>query len=313
MYQLNQRMIFVFLLSSGCKEMPAEEKEVQQQTEEAEPAGPSPEGVQTFEHGGLERKYFLHWPDDLPQGAPLVFVMHGYTGSASGIKDYSGMDEVADANGFAVCYPKGTSDQWDNNFFNVGYEFHSEQTVDDLAFVQDLAAELGAVYGLSETNVFATGMSNGGDMSYYLACEASETIKAVAPIAGTMMEHIYNSCAPERPMPIFEVHGTEDDVTYWEGDLADVDGWGAYMDIPTIIDFWADVNGLDQFESTELPDTDTSDGSEVVFDRHWGDSTSNEVWLYRVEGGGHDWPGPWGNGDINTSEEVWRFFSQYVE
>jgi len=39
---------------------------------------------------------------------------------------------------------------------------------------------------------------------------------------------------------------------------------------------------------------------------------NNEVWLYKVVNGGHEWPGAWGNMDINAGEEVWNFFSQYL-
>ena len=45
---------------------------------------------QTFEYGGVERTYYLDLPADLATGAPLVFVLHGYGGSAWGIRNYSG-------------------------------------------------------------------------------------------------------------------------------------------------------------------------------------------------------------------------------
>ena len=47
-------------------------------------------------------------------------------------------------------------------------------------------------------------MSNGGDMSYRLACEASSTFRAIAPVAGLIMQDIYDSCNPENPVPLFE-------------------------------------------------------------------------------------------------------------
>mgnify|MGYP003318786819 CR=1 FL=1 len=42
------------------------------------------------------------------------------------------------------------------------------------------------------------------------------------------------------------------------------------------------------------------------------DNQSNEVWLYTVYGGGHTWPGAWGNMDISASEEIWSFFKKYL-
>jgi hypothetical protein len=34
------------------------------------------------------------------------------------------------------------------------------------------------------------------------------------------------------------------------------------------------------------------------------------VWLYTVDGGGHDWPGADGNMDISASREAWIFFEE---
>ena len=146
-----------------------------------------------------------------------------------------------------------------------------------------------------------------------LACQASDVFKAVAPVAGMILQSIYDTCTPENPMPVFEIHGTEDYVTYWEGDMNNEDGWGAYPAVRTMIDFWVGLNGLELSETTDLENSNTSDGSSIEFERHWSESTVNEVWLYKVVGGGHDWPGSDGNMDINVSTEMWMFFSKFLE
>ena len=66
--------------------------------------------------------------------------------------------------------------------------------------------------------------------------------------AGTMMEWIYNSCQPNEPLSIFEIHGSDDSITLWEGDLDNAEGWGPYLDIPSIIDFWQDQNECIHFD-----------------------------------------------------------------
>src|SRR6056297_1140274 len=81
----------------------------------------------TFVHDGEERSYFLYLPDDIAPGAPLVFVLHGYTSTAEGIIDNYGMNAVADANGFAVCYPQGSQDLTGTNFWNIEFPL---ETVD---------------------------------------------------------------------------------------------------------------------------------------------------------------------------------------
>ncbi len=263
-----------------------------------------------FNFDGLEREYLLHLPNNVAKNAPLVFVLHGYTGSAQGIMDYSGMNEVANENGFVVCYPQGTTDQYNNSFFNVGYEFQNNPTVDDVGFIVALAEYLQDTYQLSTINTFSTGMSNGGDMSYMLACQASSTFRAIAPVAGMIMENIYQNCNSESPVPVFETHGTDDDVTLYEGDPNNNDGWGVYLGIPSTIDFFVNQNNLTDLSFTELPNLDTGDGSIIESYIYSSSISNNEVWLYKVIGGGHDWPGAWGNMDVNISEEIWDFFSK---
>ena len=269
---------------------------------------------QTFFIGGQERQYYLYLPDGISDDAPLVFVLHGYSGDALGIMNYSGMNQVADDNGFAVCYPQGLSDDWDYNFWNVGYDWHEYETVDDVEFLTELAEYLRGEYDLSRDHVFSTGMSNGGDMSYLLACEASEIFRAIAPVAGCMMTWIYDSCDPIDPIPVFEIHGTDDDVTWWEGaDESFNDGWGPWESVDTTFNFWTQLNGCTDFTMDTLPDINTSDGSYVISHKNTNGVNNNEVWLYEVVNGGHDWPGAYGNMDINSSEEIWNFFTNFID
>jgi len=271
-----------------------------------------PEHHQFF-HDGLSREYYLYIPDSLVTSAPLLFVFHGYSGSANGIMNYSGLNQIADENGFVVCYPQGLIDDWDYAFWNVGYDWHVDETVDDVGFSTSLAQYLQTEYNLSAHNTFSTGMSNGGDMSYLLACQASDVFKAIAPVAGCMMTWLYNSCAPLNPIPVFEIHGTDDDVTWWDGaDENDNDGYGPWESVDTTFNFWTQLNNCNEFIIDTLPDIDISDGSYVVSHKNTNGLNNNEVWLYEVVNGGHDWPGVWGNMDISTSEEIWNFFEIFI-
>ena len=264
-----------------------------------------------FNDNGQIREYYLYRPSSIQDNAPLVFVLHGYSGSAGGIMGYSGMNEIALQNGFVVCYPQGLSDQSGYNFWNVGYAFHDNQVVDDVNFLSSLANYLQDEYNLNEENTFSTGMSNGGDMSYMLACQANDVFKAIAPVAGCMMEEIYNNC-DSSPVPVLEIHGDNDNVTLWDGDMQNNDGWGAYYSIEDGIGLWVDTNDCQNNEEIFLPNTNLSDGSYIINHRYFDCDNNAEVWLYEVVGGGHDWPGSYGNMDINASEEIWNFFSQYA-
>jgi len=266
-----------------------------------------------FSHDGLSREYYLYLPDSMEVDSPLLFVFHGYSGSASSIMNYSGLNQIADDNGFAVCYPQGLIDEWDYAFWNVGYDWHVDETVDDVGFSTSLAQYLQTEYNLSAQNTFSTGMSNGGDMSYLLACQASDVFKAVAPVAGCMMTWLYNSCVPLNPIPVFEIHGTDDDVTWWDGaDEINNDGYGPWESVDTTFNFWTQLNSCTEFIIDTLPDIDMSDGSYVVSHKNTNGLNNNEVWLYEVVNGGHDWPGVWGNMDISTSEEIWNFFEIFI-
>ena len=283
---------------------------------------------QTLVHDGIERKYIVYKPENLPLNAPLVVVAHGYTSNAENIMSYSGMNKIADKEKFLVVYPQGTEDLRGNNFFNVGYSFHATSKVDDVGFIKTIVGKLVNEYTLDPEKVFATGMSNGGDLSYFLACHASDVFKAVAPIAGTMMLSTIENCAPKKAIPIFEVHGTADDITLFAGDMADKDGWGPYLDNESVIKFWVEQNNLELYEAFEFVDVNTNDNSTITFHKYWSNESKNEVWFYVIDNGEHDWPllkspftfwesplGWWyfssSNMDIDTGTEVWNFFKQY--
>ena len=278
-------------------------------------------------HDGIEREYIIHIPKNLTEDSPLVFIIHGFTGSAEGISAYSGMNSIAEREGFIAVYPQGTKDINGNTFFNVGYEFHDDSTINDVSFIRELVRSLSQEFNLNRKKAFATGMSNGGDMSYLLACTSSDLFKAVAPVAGVLMKGLKDSCELSSPVPIFEIHGTADKISLFEGDLNNEGGWGAYYDLPSTIDFFAERYQLTNKSVKQMISKESGADYDIFFERHWTDDLEEEVWMYRIEDGRHVWPGikfnwwdnplAWfyfgsGNEDINASEEVWAFFKKYL-
>ena len=264
---------------------------------------------QSILHNGISRDYILYIPENLPTNAPLVVVSHGYTSSAKTMMSYSGMNKVADEEKFLVVYPQGTKDQRGNNFFNVGYEFHASSKVDDLGFIKALVKKLTDDFQVNPNHIFATGMSNGGDLSYFLACYASDMFQAVAPIAGTMMQTTIETCKPQKGMPIFAVHGKADEVTYFDGDMANRDKWGPYPGIPAVIEHWVDVNAVEISKQVDLDNITnfTASNEALSFDRYLSETSDHEVWLY-IHSGGHDWSLK----ELDTSSEIWKFFTRYI-
>ena len=260
-----------------------------------------------FLHDGLNRDYIYYAPTNLPVDAPLVFVAHGFTGSAQGMMSYSGMNAIADQNGFAVCYPQGTVDSWGNNFWNVGYDFHFGLAIDDVDFLESLASFLQSNYQLSSNNTFITGFSNGGEIAYSLAFDGSNVFKAFAPVAGTVFPNgtINNLFNPNMPVPMFVTHGYNDSSSFYYGDLND-QLWGPYLSVDTLVDFWINENSLTNFNIDTFPDLN-NDGNITISEKHFSSSTNNEVWLYS-HNNGHNW----GDSDIVIEQEIWNFFSLFV-
>ena len=271
-----------------------------------------------FEHDGIAREYMLYIPNTIKPQAPLIFVLHGLGSTNSHIRDYSQMDLVANKNGFVVCYPQGTGSTKNtihtkkgSSFWNVGYEIHKNEVVDDVSFLTSLAIYLQQEYDLDPEKTFCTGMSNGGDMSYLLGCQAPEVFKAIASITGCMMEWIYKSCDNNSPIPVFQIHGTKDNITYYDGDIKNRDRWGAYLGVESTIQFWVDHNMCSQ----SIIDTIgfvNNESRYIIREKFLNGVDENEVWLHKVIDGGHDWVQKSLEKDFNTSEEIWKFFEHLM-
>ena len=79
-----------------------------------------------------------------------------------------------------------------------------------------------------------------------------------------------------------------------------------------MVKFWVKKNEAKKVSEKTLPNKNTSDGSEIKVEK-WSDrSNKNPVWLYSLVGGGHDWPGVYGNKDVVISDEIWNFFKQFT-
>ena len=263
----------------------------------------------TFPHDGLDRQYRIHVPDQLPDSPALVLAMHGYGGNNNDMMNNYGWTQLADERGFVVAFPNGTRDSWNNRFWDVDYSFHDGLDIDDDGFLRELALHLQELHATDSNKTYATGFSNGAEMSFQLACRESETFEALAPIVGMMMDTLFTDCNPAVARPILALNGTADDTTWWDGDMDDAAGWGPYRPIPEMIAFWADILGTPNMTSTDLPDTHPNDGSTVTLDVYNSPDHDLELWFYTVIGGGHDYPGVWGNMDIHATIEAWNFFA----
>lgn len=263
------------------------------------------QGQEIFNHDGMERNYIYYAPEDIPENAPLIFVLHGYTSSNAFINGYSGFNAIADEHKVAICYPQGTLDLGGTTHWNANLNI---STVDDVDFLKELARHLQSAKSLSAEHTFACGMSNGGFMSYTLACEATDVFKAIASVTGTMSGADWMECDAEDPIPVFQISGLVDEVVPVDGSMNTFGGWGGAPDYLTVNEYWKEKNGC---TTTEL--VQVSDAVEATL--HSNGVNGNEVWLYPVENMSHTWPGLWNFNSfgIVAAEEIWKFFSLKIE
>ena len=261
-------------------------------------------------HDGMERDYILYVPEiyDGSTAVPLVLNFHGFGSSASQQMFYGDFRDIADTEGFLLVHPEGTT-LIGNQFWNVGFPGLSS-TIDDVGFTEALIDELATLYTIDLDRVYATGMSNGGFMSFLLACQLSEKIAAVASVTGSMTQDTFDDCNAQLPTPVLQIHGTEDDVvSYNENNLS--------LPIPDVISYWVDHNNCETTPTTTtLPDVDVSDGSTIEYSVYEDGDNGITTEHMKVIGGGHTWPGSilnsaGTNQDIDASMEIWLFFSRY--
>jgi len=253
-----------------------------------------------FDYNGTERQYLVHIPDNLPPNAPLVFALHGYTGYAKHVDAALDLNRVADANGFAICYPQGSLDDSNTPHWNARLALSN---TDDIGFLSALAITLQSEYNLNPNRTFTTGISNGGFMSYTLVAEAPQVFKAAASVIGTMSGYTWENRSVISPAPVLQISGTGDNVVPFDGTMSTDNGWGGAPHIHTVMDFWSDLNGCTQTDTIEVSGVTTA----YV---HSDTVNANAVWYYEVEGMGHQVPANGIHG-FETGELIWEFFSNY--
>ena len=252
-------------------------------------------------HDNLQRDYIIHIPSsyNVNTPVPLVFCFHGYTSNASTIMSYSNFNYIADTAGFIVVYPQGTLLQGSTHW-NVG-GWTTASTVDDVGFSISLLDSISNEYNIDPERVYSTGMSNGGYMSFLLACQMSDKIAAIASVTGSMTPQTLNACNPQHPTPILQIHGTSDQTVPYLGDPT----WTESID--DVLQYWVDYNNCNTVPIINLVASSFS-VEYIVYDDGDNSVTTEH---YKIYGGDHDWPGVWGNMDIHASAEVWKFFSKY--
>jgi len=245
--------------------------------------------VHTISVGGHDRSYRLYKPKGLPASASLVVMLHGGFGTDAQAERSYGWDKLADSQKFVVAYPNGLNRAWNVNGAGCCGK-PAKEGVDDVGFITAAVADIEHNVGINASHVYATGMSNGGMMSYTLACDTT-LFAAIGPVSGTQLD----ACRSPHPVSVMHIHGTADPLIPYDGGP----GHGfVHLDGPPIQDinaFWRNVDHCATPAVTTSGPVTTSTA---------GCPDNRSVVLITIDGGEHHWP------DFAT-EKLWQFFAAH--
>jgi polyhydroxybutyrate depolymerase len=275
-------------------------------------------------HDGISRDYTIYVPSSYtPQNsAPLVVNMHGATLNRGFQMAATGMNAVAEREGFLVVYPDAVNGDWFGPQDNVG-------------FIDGVLDQVSSQYSVNASKVYATGLSQGGAMSYVLSVARPYRFAAIASVSAPRPFAFDDTlfppnlaATPSRPFPLLHMHGTGDTLVPYNGGVGVFDL--RFPSVEQVVGDYVLNNGGDITPTiVDLPNTNTTDGTTVQLLSYEGgayrDTAGNlrpaEVLLYRIHNGGHNWPGDFPawpefavpvNYDISASNEIWRFFSRHA-
>ena len=272
---------------------------------------------------GQNRVAFIHAPPAKPKhpGYTVILAFHGGTGTALSFDRITNLSALADKESFMVVFPEGIDRKWDDGRpeRHTGY--------DDVGFVSQLIDRLVKKYNANPGRIFATGISNGGLFTFRLACELSDKIEGIAPVASNMVKELSMKCTPKKSISILNIVGDKDPLVPFiggqiTGPLA-IRKLGEVLSSDATIAYWKDKGQCRSFPAAaDLPpitDDDTTIRKEIHGECAWGSS----IVRYIVKNGGHTWPGGVQYAkesligkttqNLDANKEIWTFFSQIAQ
>lgn len=249
-------------------------------------------------NGQTTRMYRIHVPAgyaaDTP--TPLVLDFHGHGGSAAGEDAHSGFTPLGEREGFIAVYPQGLLMNGVPFWASAG---PVDEGIDETPFVTHVLDDVQRHYCVDPYHIFATGFSNGGGMTNFLACRLAGRIAAFAPASGNYYA-LPGGCHPSRPVPLVVFHGTADGTVPYNGIPAYESPDWPLPSIPEFLQEWAQRDGCMTGPEVFL-------SSENVTGERWLDCRGNATVVhYRVNGGGHSLPASVGG--QSAQQTIWAFF-----
>ncbi|MBV42117.1 MAG: hypothetical protein CL834_03705 [Crocinitomicaceae bacterium] len=273
--------------------------------------------TEQIEFDGLNRTYLKYIPAgfDANSSLPLVMSFHGGAGNSNDQLAIADLRSLADQDQFILLYPDAYPEplagetNWQVEV-SGDLPFTEPTAHDDIGFVDALIDEMHEAHGIDLNRVYAMGYSNGGGFTFDLACRLNERIAAIGVVARTMYIESYEACNVTHPTAVMTILGTEDYNSLYDG--ITYEGTLYYASADDSHELWLEANGIqDEPLETAVPNISSNDGSTA--DLITWESTDECVAVehYRINGGGHDWPGTFGNMDIVAHEVIWDFVKDY--
>ncbi len=252
-----------------------------------------PEGTVQVElrHQNRERPYLLRVPGARPSPAPLIVQLHGRGIDPLMFDRWTGYSSLADEQGFVLAMPRAVGEVWNDGRYR-GAAWPELDAIDDVGYLLAVIADVIERQPIDPARIYLVGMSNGASMAGRLAWEHPARISAVAQVAGTASAEIAADRRTAAPLPVLEIHGTRDRSMPYAGGRA---AWwmrllvrrsaGPALGVDAWAHRWVERNGAAPEPQVETLEPDISV-------RRWqGPSPASDIVFYRVDGGGHTWPG----------------------
>lgn len=258
---------------------------------------------ETIEHKGLTREYSIYIPADYDgtTSVPILFNFHGGNGVIASWQKTADMRSIADTANFILVYPQARQDPSDGNSLN--WLPKTPGTFDDVPFISALIDTIASSYLIDQNRIYACGYSLGGEFSYELACKLNSRIAAIGAVARTMQGNPDSYCTPTLPIGVLTILGTDDFISPYDGLI--FGGIEFYISAAETHSYWAAHNNCG-------PTATFSTVSPSVERYRWSTAAGcTYVEELKVLGGGHDWPGSFGNMTIDASTEIWQFVSKF--
>ena len=237
--------------------------------------------TRTMKIAGVTRTYIVHAPSGMSD-PPLVFCLHGYNMDGASQQSYTQMDKVADQEKFIVVYPDAINKSWDMSGEN------------DFTFILAIIDTIDNQYFIDRNRIYSCGFSQGGFMTFQLACRYSDVFAAIAPTSGNLT----GPCTLERPISMRLTFGTNEGFT---------GGTAAFMENVTK---WIALCNCPETPVITRP-YPASNPNSLVTRLYYGPCDGGtEVIADSIRTGGHEWPMNT-NDRINNSEETWAFLKKF--